>query len=78
MTNRLQPLSYLNKMGQRCPQNNRLAHNIMAKFQASLTGDLWDELSAYSKKALAQFKLLHFSRSENGGTTDKKTRKKKI
>ena len=52
-TNSLQPPSYLREMDQRCPRDNRLAHNTVAKFQASLTWDPWDEPSAHSEKAPA-------------------------
>ena len=76
----LQPPSFLRERDQRFPHGNRLAHTIVAKSKASPTRDSRDKTSAYSEKA--QYKPPHSShqyssRSENGETFDKETRKEK-
>ena len=73
-TNSLQT-SILKEMDQRYPRSNRPTHTTAAKFQALLTWDPWDEPSAHSEKAPTQFKPLYSLPPENGGTSNKKTRK---
>ena len=67
------PSSFVRDMDQRCPQGNR--PTTMSKSQASSTRDPRDEPSL--DKVLASNKPPHFSRSENGDTSDKKARKEK-
>ena len=76
----LQPPSFLKEIDQRFPRNNCLAHNTVAKSEASPTRDSRDKTSASFEKA--RYKPLHSSHSyssrfENGETTDKETRKEK-
>ena len=69
----LLPSPFVRDMDQHCPRGNRPA--TMSKPQASSTWDPRDEPS--SEKALASNKPPHSLRSENGNTSDKKTRKEK-
>ena len=76
----LQPPSFLREMDQRFSRGNCLVHTTVAKSEASPTRDSPDKTSASSEKA--RYKPLpsshpYSSRSENGETSDKETRKEK-
>ena len=73
----IQPPSILRYMGQRCPRGNCFTHIVVAKFQALSTWDSWDKPSKKARYKPPHFSHLHFLRSKNGKTSDKKARKEK-